>query len=132
LTLALSVLLVVLVVVAIGTLGVLVWALLRAVDTMTSVKRLADDTDRELMPLVAKADATLDAVNAELERVEVIVDQVQDVAETVTETRRAAQDAADKAVVKVVRFGRAVGEVLKPSVRATDRTARQPAEGETE
>jgi uncharacterized protein YoxC len=132
LAVALSVLLIVLVVVAIGTLGVLVWALFKAVDTMASVKRLADDADRELMPLAAKADATLDSVNAELERVEVIVDQVQDVAVTVTETKRAAQDAADKAVVKVVRFGRAVGEVLKPSVKAADRPNHAPPQGETE
>ena len=39
---------------AIGTLGVLVWALFQAVDTMRSVKTLADDTDRELMPLSPK------------------------------------------------------------------------------
>jgi len=130
LTLALSVLLLVLVVAAIGTLGVLVWALFRAVDTMGSVKRLADDTDRELMPLVAKADATLDAVNAELVRVEGIVDQVQDVAETVSETKRAAQDVADRTVVRVARFGRAVGEVLRPSVHSDVRTTPPGPEGE--
>jgi uncharacterized protein YoxC len=130
LTLALSVLLVVLVVVAIGTLGVLVWALVHAVDTMRSVKRLADDADREVMPLVAKADATLDAMNAELARVEGIVDQVQDVAETVSETKRAAQDVADRTVVKVARFGRAVSDVLRPSVHADARTTPSGPEGE--
>lgn len=127
-TLALSVALFVLVLVAIGALGVLIWTLFQAVDTMSSVKRLADDTDREVMPVVAKADATLDALNAELARVEGIVDQVQEVTETVTETKRAAQDVADRAVVRVARFGRAVGDVLKPSVRA-DR-ASQPPQGE--
>jgi uncharacterized protein YoxC len=130
LTLALSVLLVVLVVVAIGTLGVLVWTLVQAVDTMRSVKRLADDTDRDLMPLMQKADATLDAMNAELVRVEGIVDQVQDVAETVTETKRAAQDVAEATVVRVARFGRAVGDVLRPSVRADPRTTPPDPEGE--
>ena len=40
---ALDVLLLILVVVAIAALGVGIWALVRAVDTMASVKRLADD-----------------------------------------------------------------------------------------
>jgi hypothetical protein len=117
LAIALDVLLLVLVAVAIAALSVTIWALLRAVDTMTSVKRLADDTDRDLVPLMAKADVTLDAVNSELGRVQVIVEQVQEVTDSVTQTKRAADKVVDDAVGGAARMGRVIAAALrkKPS-----------------
>jgi ABC-type transporter Mla subunit MlaD len=106
-----------LIVAALAALAVLVWALVRVVDAMSSVKRLADDTDRELMPAIAKADATLDALNEELGRVHLIVDQVRDVTESVTETRKAADRVVDEAVVGLTRITRAVGTVFRSKGR---------------
>ena len=110
---ALDVLLLILVAVAIAALGVTIWALVRAVDTMASVKRLADDADRDLPPLMAKADLTLDAVNDELGRVQGIVTQVKEVADSVTETKRTADRVVDDAVGGVSRASRAIAAALR-------------------
>lgn len=112
---ALSALLIVLVVVAIATLGVTIWALVRVVDTMASVKRLADDSDREIMPLVAKTDATLDLLSAEIMRIDIIVDQVQDVMNVVQDRRRQAEDAVDRAVGSTAKVGRVIRDVFTPT-----------------
>ncbi|MEI8335135.1 MAG: hypothetical protein WCH74_14965 [Chloroflexota bacterium] len=108
-----EVLLIVLVLVAIAALSVTIWALVRAVDTMASVKQLADDTDRDLVPLMAKADATLDSVNAELSRVEGVVSQVREVTDSVVETKRAADRVVDEAAVGAVRIGRSIAEAWR-------------------
>jgi hypothetical protein len=113
LTLAIQIGVVVLIAAGLAALAVLVWALVRFVDTMDSVKRLADDTDRDLIPAIAKLDATLDAMNDEVGRVHHIVDQVRDVTETVTETKRAADRVVDETVVGLTRITRAVGTVFK-------------------
>ena len=110
---ALDVLLTILVIVAIAALSVSIWALVRAVDTMGSVKRLADDADRDLVPLMAMADATLDAVNGELGRVQGIVDQVRVVTDSVVETKQAADRVVDDAVGTAGRVGRALGAVFR-------------------
>ena len=110
---ALDVLLLLLVVVAIAALAAAIWALRRAVDTMASVKRLADDTDRDLVPLMAKADATLDAVNDELTTVQGIVEQVREVTDSVVGTKRAADRVVDDAVGGAARVGRVIAAVLR-------------------
>ena len=103
----------VLIVVAVVALTVLIWALVRMVDAAGSLGRLADDTDRDLIPAIAKLDATLDAVNEELGRVHGIVGQVQDVADSVIETKRAATGVVDEAVVGLSRISRVVGAVFR-------------------
>ncbi len=125
-TVAIYVLLIVLIVVAIGALGVAIWALLRAVDTLGSMKRLADDTDRELLPLVAKTDATLDLLSAEIMRVDVIVDQVQDLVATVQEKRRQAEDAVDRAVDSTAKVGRVIRDVFTSAAHRTTESAQPP------
>ena len=110
---ALNALLLLLVVVAIAALAVAIWTLSRAVETMASVKRLADDTDRDLVPLMAKADATLNAVNDELAAVQGIVEQVREVTDSVAETKRAADRVVDDAVGGAARMGRVIAAVLR-------------------
>lgn len=114
-----NVLLIVLVVVAIAALGVLIWVLVGAMDTLRSVRRLADDADATVIPLTAKADATLDLVNAEVMRIDLIVDQVSDMVERVEATRRAAETTVDSAVDGASRFGKAVASVFKSDKRKT-------------
>jgi uncharacterized protein YoxC len=113
LAIALNVAVLVLLVVAIATLVVAIWALTRAVDTMASVKQLADDTDRDLVPLMAKADTTLDAVYDELVTVQGIVEQVREVTDSVAETKRAADKVVDDAVGGAARVGRVIAAVFR-------------------
>ena len=116
-SLAIQIGLLVLIAAALAAIAVLVWALRRAVGAMDSVKLLADDTDRDLIPAIAKLDTTLDAMNEELGRVHDIVDQVRDVTETVSETRRAAAGVVDEAVEGISRVGRVVGSVFRSKGR---------------
>jgi hypothetical protein len=113
--LALDVLLIVLVIVAIAALGVLIWALVRAVDTLGSVKRFADHSDATLIPLADKVDATLDLVNAEVLRIDAISDQVSEIVERFNATTRAAETTVEGAVGGASRLGRAVASVFRGS-----------------
>lgn len=72
--------------------AVAVWVLVRAAGTLSSVKRLADDLDSTLIPLAEKADVTIDAINAELLRVDLIVTRVEEVTDRVTNTTHTVQD----------------------------------------
>ncbi|HEX9093995.1 MAG TPA: hypothetical protein VF902_08430 [Coriobacteriia bacterium] len=87
-----AVLLVILYAVLIVLAGTGVWALVVVVGTARSTRRLADDLDARLVPLLDKASATVDAVNEELVRVDVIVTQLEEVSDKVSSTTRAASE----------------------------------------
>ena len=72
--------------------GVAVWALTVLVKTARSTQRLVDDMDARLVPLIENADRTLDALNAELERVDGIVTQIEEMSEQVSSTTKTASD----------------------------------------
>ena len=72
--------------------GIGVWALLEVVATARSARRLTDELGRTLPPLIGRADGTLDAVNAELARVDVVVAQFEAVSDNVVATTRAASE----------------------------------------
>ena len=76
-------LLVVLLAVASILCGVAIWALLDVMKTARSVRELSDDTRERLVPLLDKADVTVDAVNAELLRVDAIITQVEETSDRV-------------------------------------------------
>jgi len=71
-------LLVVLLVAASALCGVAVWAIVELGRTARSARKLSDDTHERLMPLLDKADVTVDAVNAELLRIDAIITQFED------------------------------------------------------
>lgn len=81
---AVSVLLAVLLVAATITCGVAVWALREVVGAARSTKALADDSRERLVPLLEKADVTIDATNAELLRVDAIITRFEDASERVS------------------------------------------------
>jgi hypothetical protein len=54
------------------------WAFVRLVSMSRSVKRLADDLESRLIPLAEKTDVTVDALNAELLRIDLIISQIED------------------------------------------------------
>ena len=61
-----------------------IWAFVRVGLASQSVQTLAEDLEERLVPLVDKADVTVDAINAELLRVDMIVTQVEDVSDRVS------------------------------------------------
>jgi hypothetical protein len=90
-----TVLLGVLIVAAIGLCGTGIWAFIEGVKTARSMRVLTDDLDSRVVPLLDKADVTVDAINAELLRVDGIVTRFEDVAERVESTTRTVQEVAN-------------------------------------
>lgn len=60
------------------------WAFVETSRAMRSLKVLADDTHVRLNPLLDKADVTVDAVNAELLRIDGIITRFEDAGERVS------------------------------------------------
>jgi hypothetical protein len=112
-------LLAVLLVLASALCGVAIWALTEAVKTARSARQLADDMDTRLVPLLDKADVTVDAMNAELLRIDQIVTRVEEVTDRVNSTSRTVQEVAN-----------APGEIvndLADRVRRAWKTRKQPS-----
>lgn len=63
--------------------GVAVWALRELVSTARSVRALSDDTRERLVPLLDKTDVTIDAVNAELWRIDGVITRFEEASERV-------------------------------------------------
>jgi hypothetical protein len=59
------------------------WAFVRVAAAAQSAKALADDMSARLVPLAEKAEVTVDAMNAELLRVDMIVTQLEDATDRV-------------------------------------------------
>jgi hypothetical protein len=72
-----------------------VWAAVAAARAASSLKALADDLDARVVPLLEKADITIDAVNAELLRVDAIVSRIEDITDRVGSTSRTVQGVAN-------------------------------------
>ncbi len=92
---AASVLLIVLLVAASGACGFVIWAVFELVATLRSTRKLADDLDASLMPLLEKTDVTVDSINVELLRIDEIVTRVEEVTDRVNSTSRAVQEVAN-------------------------------------
>lgn len=90
-----TVFLIVLLVAATAACGFVIWAVFELVATSRSARRLADDLDATLIPLLGKADVTVDALNAELLRVDEIVTRIEEVTDRVSSTSKTVQDVAN-------------------------------------
>lgn len=64
--------------------GFAVWALVEVAKAMRSVRALSDGSRERLEPLLDKADVTVDAVNAELLRVDAIITRFEEAGERVS------------------------------------------------
>ena len=100
-----AILLTVLYVVLIALSGTAIWALVVVVRTAVSTRLLVEDLSATLPPLIGKASATLDAVNAEVSRVDGIVTQFEEVSDRVSSTTRAASEIVGAPVAAVVGLG---------------------------
>lgn len=116
---ATTALLAVLLVLASALCGVAIWALTEFVKTARSARQLADDLDSRLVPLLDKADVTVDAMNAELLRIDQIVTRVDEVTERVSDTSRAVQEVANAPAEMV--------NELADRVRRAWKTRKQPS-----
>lgn len=79
-----QILLAVVLVAAVALIGVAVWALRDAVATSRSVRRTSEEVRDRLVPLLDKADVTVDAVNVELLRIDGIITQFEDTSSRVS------------------------------------------------
>ena len=94
-----------------------IWAAVRLAAAADSIKRLSEDLEERVPPLLDKADVSVDAVNAELLRVDLIVTQVEEVAERVS--------AASTAVHSIVNVPHEVVNELSERLRRTIHSARK-------
>jgi ABC-type transporter Mla subunit MlaD len=85
--------------------GTAIWALVVVVGTARSTKRLVENLDERLPPLIEKADKTLDSVNMEMARVDDIVTQLEEVSDKVTSTTRAASEIVNAPAAAVAGLG---------------------------
>jgi hypothetical protein len=90
-----TILLGVLLVVASVLCAVGIWAFVEAARSARSVRILSDDLDARVMPLLDKADITVDALNAELLRIDTIVSQIEEITDRVESTSRTVQGVAN-------------------------------------
>ena len=114
-----TVLLSALIVVAAVLCGVGIWALLEGVKAARSVRILSDDLDARVVPLIDKADVTVDALNAELLRVDAIVTRFEEISDRVETTSRTVQEVANAPVEIVTDFADRVRRAWKTRHHAT-------------
>jgi hypothetical protein len=72
-----------------------VWAAVEAARASRSLKTLAQHLDSQVVPLLEKADVTIDAVNAELLRADAIVSRIEEITDRVESTTRTVQGVAN-------------------------------------
>jgi acyl-coenzyme A synthetase/AMP-(fatty) acid ligase len=78
-----------------------IWAVVEIVGAARSVRALSDRLTSDLPPLIVRANATLDAVNDGIERVDGVVTQIGEVSERASSTAKAAQDMVDAPMAAV-------------------------------
>jgi methyl-accepting chemotaxis protein len=84
------------VLIALGAFGI--WGVREVVATARSVRRLSDELQGSVPPLIERAGETLASIDSELKRVNGVVSQIEEVSDRVTATTRAAQGIVDAPV----------------------------------
>ena len=97
-----------LVVVGIG----LIYALVRLGGTLRSAEKFLTDVDTEVVPLLKQATETLDGVNTELDKVDVVMSSVVDATEKVDQTTRIVESAITVPAKKAAAFGAGVSQAV--------------------
>jgi uncharacterized protein YoxC len=97
-----------LVVVGIG----LIYACIRLGGTLHTADKLLADVDTEVVPLLKQATETLDGVNSELDKIDVVMTSVVDATEKVDQTTRAVESAIAAPAKKAAAFGAGVTQAV--------------------
>jgi hypothetical protein len=95
----------VLTVVLIALAGVGIYGVFALVATLRSARTLFDDLDGSVPELVRDASLTVQTVNLELMRVDDILNQLQEVSDSVGETTHAAREAMHIPLAKLAEYG---------------------------
>ena len=90
----------------------LIYALVRLGGALKSADKLLGDVDGEVVPLLKQATETLDGVNSELDKVDVVMSSVVDVTEKVDQTTRAVESAISVPARKAAAFGAGVSQAV--------------------
>jgi len=101
--------------------AVVIYALLESVKTMRLMQEFMTDTSGRLQPLMEKADVSVDAINAELLRVDGIVTTLEEVSDRVGETTRT--------VHALTNAPKDVANAMGPRLRAAWRAAADSRKG---
>jgi len=117
------VLLIVLLIAASAACGFVIWAVFELVATLRSTRKLADDLDASLMPLLEKTDVTVDSINIELLRIDEIVTRVEEVTDRVNSTSRTVQEVANAPAEIVNEIAGRVRNAFKSRKHAAPRPA---------
>lgn len=102
-------LVIVLIIVAIVLATVAIYALVVAVRAIRRALGALEDVRGRLVPLLDKADVTVDALNAELLRVDAIMTQAEEVGEAVSTAREFIRSPVNQAAQGIARIVRAFG-----------------------
>lgn len=97
-------LIVVLLVGSVALVAVATWAFIEIARTARVVRQLSATADSRLVPLIEKADASLDLMNAEMMRIDGIVTQVEGVSDRVTTTSEQVTDVVRAPLAFVLGF----------------------------
>jgi hypothetical protein len=124
---ATTILLIVLLVVAIIMCSVAVWALIEMVKTARSTRELSDETRERLIPLLDKADITVDAINAELYRIDGIITTFETAGERVESASGTISDIVNTPGELVNEFAGRVRRAFNDRRRAAEEKAAQSA-----
>lgn len=122
-----TVLLIVLLVAATAVCGFVIWAALELVGTARSMRKLTDDLDASLVPLLEKADVTIDTINIELLRIDEIVTRVEEVTDRVSSTSRTVQDVANAPAEIVSDIADRLRKAFKSRRHVTSAATESPA-----
>ena len=114
-----------LVVVGIGA----IYALVRLGGAMGKAEKLLADVDTEVVPLLKQATETLDGVNTELDKIDVVMTSVVDATGKVDQTTRAVESAISVPAKKAAAFGAGVSHAVSTFF---NRSADGAAPGEQE
>lgn len=105
---------IVLLVVAILLCAMAGWALWVAVGLMHSLKSGFEDIRSRLVPMLDKADITLDSINAELLRIDAVVSRFESVSEKVASTTHAVQEVVNAPMEALSSVGGGIlGTIMK-------------------
>jgi hypothetical protein len=78
-----------------------IWCVREVVATARSVRKLTDELNVSIPPLVERAGTTLASIDTELKRINGVVSQIEEVSDRVTSTTRAAQGIVDAPVAAI-------------------------------
>lgn len=119
-------LIIVLVVAGIAVCGLLALALIEAVKTLRSARALSDDMAERLPPLIEKVDVTVDALNAELLRVDAIIGDFEQVTSRVSSTVSTVQDVVSGPANAVSSAGERIRHAWKRARHAHTASSQAP------